>query len=175
MNPCHTLFISLILHLCVMNILATIRRLKGIIAIIVAASILEVTVCDVLCGAECSPASKHELTSNEDPHQTNKSGHHKQDLNDQETPSSHFHQPSTSSEKDDCCEDITNQFYASLFKAKESSILITPVQDAVYYLVLDVDKQFAISNQIVSIDMPMKVPRPSIGTHLRILISSFLI
>ncbi len=159
----------------VMNILTTIRHIKGIIALIVAASILEVTVCDVLCGEECSPVSKHELTLNEDHQQSNESGHHKQDLNTEQSPASHFHQPSSSSEKDDCCEDITNQFYKSLFSGSDSGSVKAPLHTFILLTVLSNYHLVSSGSHLNSSGNIFTIPPNLPGKYLRILINSFLI
>ena len=155
-----------------MTRLAHIRHFKKIIAITFSISIAAVIACDVICGLGCASASiKAEDT--QAIHQ--KHDHARHDHPDSKTTHDHSHD-STSDNKDDCCDDITNQFYRLLFKANDATI-VDALSPALVFLSVLPDYKYlstTIDNLNPEHDTP-KIPPRTKGNYLRILISSFLI
>lgn len=134
-----------------MRALNSIRNYKKSIALIFAVSILAVTACDVVCRID---GSRYRQAVTKDSIGQSQSSFAEQD--------------------DDYCKDNMNQFYKSLFNISDSGIVKAPEHTFILLTVL--------SNHLVSSGSYRNSPGNILtissnlsGSHLRILISSFLI
>lgn len=160
-----------------MTRLAPIRHLKKIIAITFALSIVAVITCDFICSVDRTlllSKQKNSLLTSIKPEDT-KTNHQKHDHHDPGAAHDHSHDPA-SGNQDNCCDDITNQFYQSLFKANDATILKTPAPTFIFLSVLsDYKYLLAAAEYLNAGHLPQKIPPKTTGNYLRILISSFLI
>jgi hypothetical protein len=164
-----------------MTALNTIRNGKKSIGLIFAVSILAVTACDVFCSIDRSGAlvianphaeSHHVRSAGQQHHDHDKS--HNQHRATKEI-AEHSHPSSSTGQGDNCCKDITNQFYKSLFKGSDASVIKAPAQILIFMAVIDRNHDLSSIYTCTSFTSPLKVPTNLAGNHLRILISSFLI
>jgi hypothetical protein len=167
--------------------LVSIRRYRAIIACIFAAAILTVIACDIVCGFDRTFISANHGTFASLSHQKEiaKSGHHQHDEShdhnhrhgDAEDPqvlTNHSHSTS-SSEEDDCCEDMTNQLFKSSFKDQETLIIKAPAQAFVLLDVLYSQPRLIVTDYSNPVRVPPKIYFNLTGNRLRILLNSFLI
>ncbi len=165
-----------------MTRLAPIRHFKKIIAITFAISILAVIACDFVCSVDrtllLNRKSHLQLASSqaedtENNHQRHDHAQH--DHHDSGATHDHSHD-SASDDQDNCCDDITNQFYQSLFKANDTTIAKTPGPTLIFLSVLSDYKYLIATEEYLNAEyIPPKIPPKTTGNYLRILISSFLI
>ena len=160
--------------------LASIRHFKKTIAITFAISILAVIACDVICSLDrTSPfARQNALLLASVKTERIKKDHHAHDHHHQSDPGTtpdHSHD-SSSDNQDNCCEDITNQFYQSLFKTNDATILKTPALSLILITELTNYKYLSTTKEYSNPEpTPPKIPPKIPGNYLRILMSSFLI
>ena len=160
--------------------LASIRHFKKTIAITFAFSILAVIACDVICSLDrIFPfARQNALLLASVKTESIKKDHHEHDHHHQSAPGTtpvHSHDSSSDSQ-DNCCEDITNQFYQSLFKTNDATISKTPTQS--FILITELTNYKYLSRTVeYSNPEPTrpKIPPKITGNYRRILMSSFLI
>lgn len=162
-----------------MTRLTLIRKYKGAIAYIFALSVLAVTACDVVCSIDRTSrlvkghvvsADRH--SHKESHHHSHKDGHHHQHGTDI---SDHSHSDSPASQDDNCCEDITKQFYKSLFNGFSTASVKAPIQVLVLVAVIDHYQLFDTIEYAVPLQFPRKITPDDSGVALRIRINSFLI
>lgn len=162
----------------------TIRKRKSAIAYLFAISILAITTCDIVCSIDrtsMAGANKHDLLALNHHVDGAKSKHHQHD--EYQRPHSHDnevaeqpHAGAHNDQDDDCCKDITNQFYNSLFNGGDVSIVKAPLHAHILLAVVIHHYRLLSSVQYVNpLGVLLKIPPNSVGHRLRILISSFLI
>lgn len=146
-----------------------------------AASILAITACDILCSVDRSGSMRmeHPLTASNDnfssnKHHQNHDQHQKHQTNVKDIASQNLSQ-SSKSHDDDCCKDVTNQFYKSLFNGDDLNIAKASAQN---YILLILVKNYHLLTSVHyqnPFRVVFKAPPNSTGNYLRILIGSFLI
>jgi hypothetical protein len=170
--------------------LFSIRRFRAVIACIFVASILTVIVCDVVCGfgrtllytnqgTFTSVAHPKEIAKNGhhehgESHDHDHSHHHNGEAEDPQELTNHSHSTS-SSEEDDCCEDMTNQLFKSLFNDQQSFVIKAPAQVFILLDVLSSQSDLTPIDYVNTLRVPPKISFSPQGNRLRILLSSFLI
>lgn len=169
--------------------LVSIRRFRAVIACIFAASILTVIACDIVCGFGYTLLVTNQGTfaSASHPKEIAKNGHHEHgeshdhdhshhhgEAEDPQELTSHSHSTS-SSEEDDCCEDMTNLLFKSLFKDQDSFIVNVPAQVFILLDVLSSQSDLTPIDYVNPLRVPPKISFSTTGNSLRILLSSFLI
>ena len=164
--------------------LAPIRQFRKIIAITFSFSILAVVACDFICGLDPTFAfnwqnhlslAPAETVNVKKIHHGHDHDHLHQSLPETATAHSHDHS-SDGNDNGDCCEDLTNQFYQSLFKTNDAANLNIPTPSVVLFTALTNYRYLLIEEEYQnSLRIPPKRPPPSAGGYIRILISSFLI
>ena len=167
-----------------MTHLTPIRQFSRMIAVTFATSILAVVACDFICGLDptfafncqnhLSPAHAETVCAKKIHHGQNHDHLH-QSGPETTVPHSHDHSSDEHS-NGDCCEDLTNQFYQSLFKTNDAANSNIPMPAVVLFTALTPYKYLLIEEEYQnSLRIPPKRPPPSAGGYIRILISSFLI
>lgn len=164
--------------------IAPIRQFRKIIAITFSISILAVVACDFICGLDPTFAFNRQnfLSLAHVETVSVKKNHHEHDhdhlhQSGPETTAPHAHDHSSDDHSNGhCCEDLTNQFYQSLFKTNDAANLNIPTPSVVLFTALTNYGYLFIEEEYQnSVRIPPKRPPPSAGGHIRILISSFLI
>jgi hypothetical protein len=163
-----------------MWIINTIRKQKKSIAIVFATSILAVIACDLFCSVDPygSMEMMNQLAVANDMDDVMSHHQHAESPNHHASPqdiTSHSHSIPTTEQDDNCCEDMTNQFYKSLYNGNDVNIIKAPVHSFILLAVIYNDHFFSSSQYSNPFGIPLKIPPDSNGNYLRILISSFLI
>lgn len=169
-----------------MTALNTIRNYRNSIAIIFAVSILAVTACDIMCSVDRSASwsTNNTLATSSHVMDGGKKHNHKHDHKQDESHNhqasakditGHSHSSSSEDQDDDCCKDVTDQFYKSLFNGSDSGIVKAPVNAFILLTVLNNYHLVSSGSYLNSPGNIFAIPPNPSGNHLRILISSFLI
>lgn len=165
-----------------MMALNTIRNHKNSIALIFAISILAVTACDIVCSIDRSASwsTHNNLATSTHAMDGGKEHNHKQDKSHNHHTSTkditgHSHSSSSEDQDDDCCKDVTDQFYKSLFNTSNSGIVKSPVNAFILITVLNNYHLVSSSSYLNPRGDIFAIPPNLSGNHLRILYNSFLI
>jgi hypothetical protein len=151
--------------------LASIRHYKKIVTFALAISILAAIGCDTVCkSTRLSTTPLNSVLVEPHHHRKELKGHHHADQESHD----HSHH-SNSQDTDNCCKDITNQFYQSLFKNNEVTIIKAPAFTVDFFVAPAYYHDLYLVDSLTSVQAPPKIPPEITGSYLRILMSSFLI
>lgn len=159
--------------------LVPIRNYKKIIAITFAITVLALIGGDAICSMNCARfPDKQNTALASAKKENNKKNHHGyvcHHHSGSRTTSDYFCNSSLEDQHNCCCK-VANQFYQSLFKTNDSTILRTITPSLIFTIELSDYKHLLIAVGYLNPErIPPKILLLTKGNNLRIMMSSFLI
>lgn len=157
---------------------APIRHYSKTIAITFAISILALIGCDALCSMNCAQFPDTLNTAFASAKKESNKKTHRDHVCHQHSGSATTSDDLCNASLEDqhnCCCEVVNQFYQSLFKTNNSTVLKTITRSSIFTIELPIYKHLLIAIEYLKLErIPPKILIIE-GDYLRIMMSSFLI